>query len=82
LQDLLESIQIIMTGIPKEYLDRQSVTILAETFCEGGIEMNSRSLLAKNPRLFSTVPQELHDTIIFNLDTFILSEQDFMTLGT
>ena len=42
--------------------------------------MNSQSLLAKNPKLFSTVPPELCDTIIVNLDTFILSEQTFYDL--
>ena len=39
--------------------------------------MDSQSLLAKNPTLFLTLPQELRNTIIFNLDTFILSEQRF-----
>lgn len=77
MQNLLASIQIIMKGIPKEHLDRQSVIVLADTFCKGGIEMDSQSLLAKNPTLFSTVPQELRDTIIFNLDILILSEQRF-----
>ena len=69
-----------MKGTPKEHLDRQSVTILAENFCDGGSEMNSQSLLAKNPTLFSTGPQELRDTIILNLDTFIISEQRFYDL--
>ena len=69
-----------MKGVPKEYLDQQSVTILADTFYEGGIEINSQSLLAANPTLFTAALQELRNIIIFNLDAFILSKQRFYSL--
>jgi len=69
-----------MKGIPKEHLkilDRQSVAILAKTFGERCTEANARSVFAKNPKLFSSVPSILRDTVISNIDSFILSERTF-----
>ena len=70
-----------MKSIPKEHLNRQSVAILADTFREGGKEIDPQRLLSKNPTLFSTVPKELRDTIIPNLNTFIRSDQRFYDLS-
>src|SRR5436309_2073300 len=69
-----------MKGIPKEHLkilDRPSVVILAKTFSEKCTETNAQSVLAKNPKLFSSGPLFLRDTVISNIDTFILSQRRF-----
>src|SRR5436309_15330857 len=69
-----------MRGIPKQYshiLDGHSVAILAKTFRDGCGERHAKHVLTKNHKLFSLMPPSLRDSVVSNIDTFILSTKRF-----
>ena len=66
-----------MKGVPKEYLDQQSVTILADIFYGEELRWILKVSLLQIQHCFLAVSQEFRDIIIFNFDAFILSKQRF-----